>query len=513
MNDSARSYDELIIELNEIKRELSAFNIYKKSHKQLDKVSKKYEILCKHARDIILFIGRDGSILEANDAAIKAYGYKGPELLGMNIYDLRESSSSPLVEEQMEEADDRGILFETVHRRKDGTSFPVEVSSQGISFDGERVLFSIIRDITERKQAEKALKESEKNLATSQRIARLGSYEWDIKNNRIRWSEEIYNICRMDPENCKNGFESFYNIIHPDDREIVKKSVNDAIYSDRPFNIDFRIILPDGEERIIHGQGEVTYDDHGKAARMSGTLQDITERKRVEKELQEAKIQAELYVDLMGHDINNMNQIAMGYLELALDSIELDEDGRKLLLKPFEILKNSSKLIGNVRKAQRSKAGEFQNCPIDISAILSEIKEQYSNVPGRDVTISYSPVEGCLVMANELLFDVFSSLVGNAIKHSNGPLVINIELSKVTENCKDYCKVIVEDNGPGIPDSLKNKLFERLSLIKTRASGKGFGLCLTKMLVDDFNGTFRVEDRVPGDHTKGCRLVVLIPEA
>jgi nitrogen-specific signal transduction histidine kinase len=83
--------------------------------------------------------------------------------------------------------------------------------------------------------------------------------------------------------------------------------------------------------------------------------------------------------------------------------------------------------------------------------------------------------------------------------------------SPVIDNGKTYCRIEVEDNGPGIPDMLKNTLFDRLNLTTTRAKGKGFGLCIIKMLVDDYHGKFRVEDRVKGDHTKGARFVVMLP--
>jgi K+-sensing histidine kinase KdpD len=115
------------------------------------------------------------------------------------------------------------------------------------------------------------------------------------------------------------------------------------------------------------------------------------------------------------------------------------------------------------------------------------------------------------VQANELLRDVFVNLIGNAIKHSSGPIFVNISMKPVGEKGVKYYEVLVEDNGPGIPYDLKKTLFGRLNLAATRARGKGFGLCLIKMLVDDFKGKFRVEDRVKGDYTKGARFVVTLP--
>jgi signal transduction histidine kinase len=117
----------------------------------------------------------------------------------------------------------------------------------------------------------------------------------------------------------------------------------------------------------------------------------------------------------------------------------------------------------------------------------------------------------CRVKANELLKEAFSNLVGNAIKHSSGPVEITIGLSKVAEEGSKFCRVIVEDNGPGIPDGLKEKLLTRLCHPFGRANTKGLGLCLTKTLVDDFHGKIWIEDRVPGDHRKGAKFVVLLP--
>ena len=123
--------------------------------KRMEDELARYQLLARHGRDIILFVRRsDGRIIEANDAAAEAYGYSKEELFSLNIYDLRGPKGRPLTDAQMDAADTSGILFETEHRRKDGTTFPVEVSSRGISIGAERILLSVIRDVAERKQAE-----------------------------------------------------------------------------------------------------------------------------------------------------------------------------------------------------------------------------------------------------------------------------------------------------------------------------------------------------------------------
>ena len=126
--------------------------------KEAEEGLRRYELLSAHSRDIILFMRRDnGQILEANDAATLAYGYSRDELRGMLVHELRAPGTEVLTEEQMAQADAHGILFETVHRRRDGTTFPVEVSSRGATIGGVRTLISVVRDITERKSAEARL--------------------------------------------------------------------------------------------------------------------------------------------------------------------------------------------------------------------------------------------------------------------------------------------------------------------------------------------------------------------
>ncbi|HEX2980435.1 MAG TPA: PAS domain-containing protein, partial [Anaerolineaceae bacterium] len=114
---------------------------------------RRIELLLANSRDIILFIrSTDGRILEANLAALKAYGYTREEILRLTIFDLRAPETNSVVLAQLQEAEARGILFETVHRRKDDSTFPVEVNSQGADLGREHGLISIIRDISERMQ-------------------------------------------------------------------------------------------------------------------------------------------------------------------------------------------------------------------------------------------------------------------------------------------------------------------------------------------------------------------------
>jgi PAS domain S-box-containing protein len=135
------------------------------ARKQAEDALARYHLLAAQTQDIILFFRQNGRIVDANQAAVSAYGYDHETLLTMTIHDLRESTTIPLVTSQLAEADARGIRFETVHQRKDGSTFPVEVSSIGAEIGGERLIMSIIRNISARKQAEEALRQSEERFA------------------------------------------------------------------------------------------------------------------------------------------------------------------------------------------------------------------------------------------------------------------------------------------------------------------------------------------------------------
>jgi len=124
-------------------------------HAQMKEIVSRQDLLAGHSRDVIFLLGRDdGRILEANSAAVDTYGYSRSELLTLRISDLRAAETRHAVSRQMETADESGILFETCHRRKNGSTFPVEVSSQGATIEDARVLISVVRDITERKHTE-----------------------------------------------------------------------------------------------------------------------------------------------------------------------------------------------------------------------------------------------------------------------------------------------------------------------------------------------------------------------
>ena len=165
----------------------------------------------------------------------------------------------------------------------------------------------VVEEITDRKRVEEALRESEAKIARAQRMAHFGYFDRDLVTGEIVWSDEVYRVFGHRPQEFVVTFDRFLRGIHPDDRDFVRQAVNKAAAGKTPYNIEYRIVRPNGEERIGHTQGEVEFDGTGKPIRMFGTVQDITERKRADEAFQGIKRRNELILEAAGEGIYGLD--------------------------------------------------------------------------------------------------------------------------------------------------------------------------------------------------------------
>lgn len=532
-----------------------------------------YRELVERANVIILKIDNQGNITFLNEYAQQFFGYSVYELIGKNVIGTivpkSETSGRDLEEVMKDLVKDPGRYSnnENENIRRNGELVWVSWNNKAILDEtGKQIgIISIGKDITERKHAEENLRRTNRALKALSTCSYAVVHATDemallqdicqivveVGGYRMAWigyaeQDEKKSVRPVTHKGYEDGYLLKVNVTW-EDTERGRGPTGTSIRTGRPSIIRYTMtestFTPWRQEALKRGYHSVlglplTTNDHtfgaltiyseksdafdeGEVALLKEladslaygitALRDRARRNLAEKELENAKNQAELYLDLMGHDINNMNQIGIGFLELALNTLSLNDEARNLIAKPLEALESSSRLIDNVRKLHRLKDGSLRFRLIDVGHVIREIIPKYSHISGREISIKYTADCSCQVMANELINDVFSNILGNAIKHSSGSLTININLSKITVNTKGYCKVIIEDNGPGIPDDMKEKLFSRFERGNTKASGKGLGLFLIKTLVEDYNGKVWIENRVPGDYHKGCKFIVLLP--
>lgn len=245
---------------------------------------RRYELLASNSRDIILFINHgDGRILEANASAVAAYGYRRDELLTMTICDLRAPGYEQLVTEQMKTANVEGILFETMHQRKDGSVLFVEVNSREATLDGQAMQVSVIRDITERKQAEKTLRESE------QQFRSLFEYATDavfltIPDGRVRAANPA--ACTMfgmsEQEICRAGRQG---LVDPGDPHLAT-AIEERRCTGHVSALEMRFVRKNGERFIAECSSVIL---PGEDLKSFVILRDITSRKQSEAALQESE--------------------------------------------------------------------------------------------------------------------------------------------------------------------------------------------------------------------------------
>ncbi len=292
--------------------------------KTLEDELNRYQLLARHGRDIILFVRRtDGSIIEANDAAVAAYGYGREELLSSKIYQLRGPQGYSLTDAQMDEADSSGILFETEHLRKDGTTFPVEVSSRGITMAGERVLLSVVRDITERKRVEEALLLGEERYRTL-----------------FESMHEGFALCEMIYDKADNPVDFRYLDVNPafavltglPVEQVKGRTVREVIPDIETFWIETydRVVKTGRGERIDNpvtalGKHYEVYAWRSAVGRFGAVFTDITERKRAEEEVRRGREDLERRVRERTADIRRTNRLLQLYTVRSSRKEYLDE--------------------------------------------------------------------------------------------------------------------------------------------------------------------------------------------
>lgn len=249
----------------------------------------RFSSLIRNALDIITIISADGPVRYTSPAITRVLGYRQEELVGIRAFDLIHPEDQPVVDAAFLTARDDPTLTPTVEFRfhhKDGSWRWLEAT--GTNLLADPAVSGIVvnaRDVTERKVAEGAMRQSELGLAEAQRLARLGSWEWDLRSNRSTWSAGMYHIMEIAPEAFCPSYEEFIERIHPEDRLRVQGIVGEALANQTEFAFECRMLGHAGTELTLYSITTPLFDVEGRFSGLRGTVQDISDRKRLEEEL------------------------------------------------------------------------------------------------------------------------------------------------------------------------------------------------------------------------------------
>lgn len=244
---------------------------------------------------------------------------------------------------------------------------------------------------------------------------------------------------------------------------------------------------------------------------LQGFYRDITVRKEMEENLREQRARTEFFVDLMTHDLTNINQEVLSTFEILLHDSSLSASMTALLKEGLREVERSSNLIANVRKISQLYAETPAAKKIDpAEALFSAAKDMESSFPDKTLKLNTSCRLGkYLVLADDYLPDVFQSLLHNAMKFDEKQEVeveVDIDIIQHTP----FLRIQIKDHGRGIPDEEKEEIFARIAHRREGVLGLGLGLTLVKQILENYGGQILVKDRVEGNHKKGANFIILL---
>jgi PAS domain S-box-containing protein len=336
MEDLGNAFNAMAAEVTRREAEVNAL------HKEAERQALQLAAIIASVPDAIFVASPEGRLVGTNPAGFRLVGFKGhaafddtPLVEHLLRYDLRHPDGRVMTQKEMpilralrgETFTDAEMLF----RRQDGTRLLLSINGAPVRDASGQIILGeiVIRDITLRRQEEEALRKSEESLAQAQRIAHLGNWDWDLVSNQFRGSDEVCRILGLAPRTCVRSYEMLLSFIPPEERQGVEKAMEAARTRLEPFSLDHRILRRDGTERIVHQEVEVLQDAEGHPVRILGTVQDITEHKRVEDELARL-LDQELALARVGQALVSeveLERIAEVVIEQSLHSLHADAVG------------------------------------------------------------------------------------------------------------------------------------------------------------------------------------------
>jgi PAS domain S-box-containing protein len=495
----------------------------KRAEAALRESEARYRTLFDNANDALYLHDRTGRLLDVNNVACERIGYSREELLKMSLKDINSPEAAALIPQHMQETHERGqSIFESQEIKRDGSSFPVEVSVRPLSYKGDSVMLGISRDITERKHLEENLRQYSEHLEdlveakTADLTASARKYQLlvdnmadaiftiDLKGNLTFLSPQTgemtgYSLQQLHSMNIKD-------LIAPEDLpEVLRRLEERRGGASGLLPMQFGLVKADGTRLPIEVHTSLLYEGNMPVG-VQGIARDITERKRMEERLATAKRLAAIgeTTAMVGHDLRNPLQAISGALYLAnklvaSKKVEDRREAMELLNTIDEQITYMDKIISDLQDYAR---------PISIEASETSLADLIRDTAGNarvpeSVNVSLVlPNDVSNVILDRTLFRrVLTNLIVNAVQSMPQGGKLTITAYKEGESLT----VIVQDTGVGIAQENLAKIFS--PFFTTKAKGQGLGLSVCKRLAEAQDGTITVKSELG----KGSAFTFTIP--
>ncbi|WP_318556663.1 PAS domain S-box protein [Geobacter anodireducens] len=495
---------------------------------QLQEYAERYRIMKSTSMDGFWVVDLHGSIVEVNDACCRILGYSREELLAMSIHDIDATESVEETQEHIRNIIEQGSeRFEVRHRRKDGAVIDVEVST---TFQpASRCFHAFIRDISERRQTEEALRKSEERFRLAMEATSDGIWDWNIASDSGYFSPSYYRILGYEPEDFPPSAQAWIELLHPEDRERAIR-INMDCFEGRTqyFQAEFRMKAKDGSWRWILGRGSaVNRDGRGKALRLIGTHQDITDRKQTEEtigklnreldrrvmertaQLEEAIREQEAFSYSVSHDLRAPLRHINSYSTLVIEDYDdqIPVEARYYLERICTASGKMGQLIDDLLELSRVGRVDLRKDTVNLSrkaaAVASMLQEAE---PYRAVDWV---IAGDLTAQADrtLIRQVLLNLMGNALKYTARTPRARIEVGSTAADGETI--FFVRDNGAGFDMAYGNKLFRPFQRLHGgEFPGTGIGLATVQRIIKRHGGRVWAEGEVNG----GATFYFTLPE-
>ena len=479
------------------------------------------EVLIDLLPFIVFSISLDKRITYMNNFALSTFGLTRKSLSSINVNKLFSLES-------FEDAEKLNMLFESAIGKS-------RIENTELTFNTPKGKIDVIlscnpvinnnhlegilitaRDITELKRTNYLIRKREAMLQEAQKLSHIGSWEWDIRQDVVTWTDELYRIFGYKPDEIPITYETYLDKIHPADKEFVNNIIQTAHQDHQPFNFYHRVLKDGKTEVILYAHGEVSVDKHNNVVRMNGTAQDVTELKRKEEMLEQQneelqKINAELdkFVYSVSHDLRAPLTSMLGIIEISIEESEDVNIRERLNLLKTNITK-LDQFILDILDHSRNARMEIRNERIDFSEIVNDITANLkyrSGISDHDIDVRVNiQSDGYFYSDKNRIIIILNNLISNAIRYANPGAAEPFVAIKITTNERE-ADIVIEDNGIGIDKAFHEKIFEMFYRVSHNSVGSGLGLYLVKECLKKLSGTIKVES----EKGKGTAFYISIP--